>query len=734
YQGRLFNSFFTRNHRRAIALLTDPSMALPLEPDSNIQALLNSRETHINDVWRSHLSSASPVITTPSSNSSSTSSTNSSTTNSFQNILTMMAEYREMAIALLDELIRKDSGIADYFNQIEASTHTAEANAQKLPTFGKTYLPPNDWFTLPAVLGTLVPLIAEARGYLVKGRSIMADDPITAWDHYADGAKRIVDDTTTVVSIGTNARKTLLPILANGDQALHPYSVDTTWAHTHTESLSQQLNQVALEATQAPIAEPLAQLEQEIKALGDRINTIVRQDAERRTVAPVQIQEAETDVATARERLCREIQSLNLFQKGSASGLLRESNRDPSSYIQTAKTQLNQLKPLLDVGDDSLAQSHLDRIKTETQAAHQLVADTQAKLAVYPRVQPELKERILQLHQQRKETYIPILQHIETIYAPEVLQLVAPEVGAGRTIEDNPDLAANLMAKGTDTLKLAVEHMNEAHILMAASELEDVDRLLTSAKAQLEAIATARQILERRQQTALTDYDALYRRHQQTDGQLNNQYVRSPTRQLGTDLQRQLTQALTDIQRRPLHPYQAATRLEQVETLRKQVDQAIATDRQACNTATATLRQAETNIRSAENNIDSAHSRHFRYATVHTSEAQSTLRRAESMANQAKRSLQSQHYETSIDQAKEAIADAHQASREADEAVSRARRAHNAEERRRERARRAAAASSSPSSYSSRSSSSSSRSSRQSSNRSSSRSRRSSSGSRGGSW
>ncbi|NEQ52669.1 MAG: hypothetical protein F6K11_21450, partial [Leptolyngbya sp. SIO3F4] len=178
----LINYFWSGHCRWAIDLLTDASTALPLQKVGNLQALLKNQEAYIRDMWRSHLYTQ----------------TDTGVMNySFQNILERMTELHKTAVELLQELVKKDHGIGDYLSQIEVDSQGLLAKAQTLPTVGKTQLASEPWFTLPSMLTVIAPLLLEKQGYISQGRSIMATDPINAWDHYGDGAKRIVQEATT---------------------------------------------------------------------------------------------------------------------------------------------------------------------------------------------------------------------------------------------------------------------------------------------------------------------------------------------------------------------------------------------------------------------------------------------------------------------------------------------------------------------------------------------------------
>ena len=572
---------------------------------------------------------------------------------------------------------------------------------------------------------------------MAKGRQAMTTDPIMAWDHYADGGNRIAKEAQQLIDVGTHARTQLLQNLAHADYRLHPHQVSTDWAHNLVQSYSQQLEHLAKEAVQSSVESAVATLKKDVDELGDRLQTITHQEEERRTTALQQIHQAETDIAHHRQSLYQTLQSFALFELGQPDQVLREPNTDPSVLIAKAQQHWQDLKDSLDRGNVEESQTHLDQVESKTLLAHQWVNDTQSAMAAYPHTLQLQKDRILKLHSDRQTRYIPILQTLRQQYELTVLDLVAPEVNSGQTIADNAEHAQTLITKATENLKDAVSQMNMAHILTAQATLATTDRLLTSANTQLASLEQASQILAQHQETVGIEYEALRDRCLQTQGDLRASYVRSSTQHQWDDVQYQLDRVANRVRRVPLNPYAATEDLQTAERIRRELEDAIATDKRTFEKAKSTIRRAESAIQSAENDIHSANHRHFRYATVNTSSAQSRLRDSERELSEARRSLQSQHYETSVNQAQSAISDARRSSREADDAISRARRAHNADQKRRDRATSTSysSASTSRSTYSSSHSQRLSSSSRTSSSSSHSSSRKSSSsGSRGGSW
>jgi len=345
-------SIINEYESQAVMLLTDVGATVPLKAESGIQLLLDEPEQKVAEVWRSHLS-AHALSNGPSI--------------SFQTVLDTMADHRQQAIALLTLLKQKNDGIVAYLNRLESDSLDLQNRVKGLPTVAPSPTRPSvqssvntaQWFTLPSILSTMIPLLLGAKGYVTQGRQTMATDPITAWDHYGDRAERLLTALTTAVHLAQRGRTELLVVVDQSDRALRPHGIKTDWAYTAAHSLSQRLGEITeglaqgieRDLDQDAIADVFSDVDRQLQQMGDRLQTIVCQDEARRTVAAQQIQQAKTTTLQAQQQYCLQLQAMGLFQAGTPDGILHESERNPSVAITTAYHRWTQLKPCLDQGD-----------------------------------------------------------------------------------------------------------------------------------------------------------------------------------------------------------------------------------------------------------------------------------------------------------------------------------------------------------------------------------------------
>lgn len=733
---RLTNLFLTVNYKRAIALLTDPETQLTFGlQDSTRTALIRGSSA---ESWRQTLLNQD---------------TSRLISKSLKDVLLAMADNRDAATELLQEITSKDHTIAQYLTQVETeakalkpqiqvlqeqveldlidgsgngSGHSGERTAQQpaYPSSQTSAIPSAPVFQLEAVTDNLLPMILadpDKGGLVARGREMMQCDPVRAWDEVGDLAHRMTQDAAAIVAVAQYARANLVPTLHQARHALEPYHVYTAWAYEEQHRLSEDLEAIANTAIRVPIAERLQQTKQAIAALEVRIHQAVSQDQQRREVCPPLIAAATRAVAQARQEIHDALKRAGVFTQGTVQQVLREPEHDPSESIAAAQTHLEAIQPCLSRGDTDTAESHLTQIKTLTQDAHDLIEATRTALKDYAATLQERQQRTHAIRASIDSIYRPTLARIQGTYDAEVLMLVAPEVNAGTTIADNIDLAQNLLLKVDALTQSAQTHYQKAYLLTSSALLNEADRVLNGAQHQLDAIATAETRLDQHQQQVAADLTALTEALKQLQTSAQAVYVRPPSLQRVEQTVAAFSKAQTQVHQQPYHPYRSQTLLTETEQSRTEAEQAIATDQQAYEEAIAAIRSAERAIALAQADVQSARRKHFAHARVYTGSAESCLTEAHRQQRRAQDYLGDRAYEDIQRLARQVISSAQAASREADKAVAQARQQHQAEVSRRTAA--------SHSSFSSPRSSSSFRSS------SSSRSRSSgSSGSRGGGW
>ncbi|MEW6277070.1 MAG: hypothetical protein AB1758_00505, partial [Candidatus Eremiobacterota bacterium] len=652
---------------QAIGLLTDESTKLPFDLHDSTRAVMEKGS--VAETWREQLLKAGNSRVYEKS---------------LKEVLLEMADKRDNAQRLLKEIEAKDAEINSYLTGIQTQATGVQAQAQKLQTAGQA----DRMFTAESVTANLLPSVLsdeKSGGLIARGMALKDSDPVRAWDEFGDVAKRMSTEAAQIVAIGNDARGSLLPTLKTADDKLHPHEVKTEWAHDQKEILSQRLDKAANTAMRTSVAEELKVLQGDIDALEARVNTVVDQDHKRREVSPRQMADAEKDVDTARAEIHGKLQQMGVFKKGTPDQVLREPKLDPTTRTQEAHKNHDAIKGRLDVGDIETAGTHLQNITDLTQDAHRLVKETREALAAYPNTLKERKGRRQSITESIPKTYQPSLDRIMKTYAPDVLRLVAPDVGAGDTLRDNVDQANVLLgAAGKSTAQAEVD-FDKAYLLTARDGLGKTDEELKNAQAQLDMITKAEKLLADKQAAAEKELTALQGRLQQTQGKANANYVRGQAKQLLSQASQKLGEASALVQRQPRNPYDAEKALALAESVRSQCDRAIETDRQAYESARSSISSAESAITSAVAAIAAANGQSWNehisdYGSVSESVsagdlagASALLVTAQSELSAANRLMSSQDYEGADRQADEARSSAGSASAAAAAAVSAAR-------------------------------------------------------------
>ncbi|MBI3930343.1 MAG: hypothetical protein HY319_32705 [Armatimonadetes bacterium] len=659
------NLFLTRHYEKAIRLLTSQDEKLPFSFDDSSRAVIEKGSKA--ESWREELlrRGASREFK-----------------QSLYEVLLAMAEKRDTAQTLLDEISTKNAEITKYLDGIDEHAVKVRQSSLELQEQGRT----DGFFTAPSVTQDLLPMVLGSKdegGLLARGRDIKEHDPVRAWKEFGDEARRRTLDAEAIVGLGKESREGLLATLGRADGALHPHGVKTDWAHQTKTALSERLDDAADSAMRAPVQELLSPIRQEAAGLEARVNLVVDQDEERREVAPGRIQSAEEDVTTARKDIAEALHAHGVFNEGGPDQVLREADRDPTDRTQEARQNLDAVKPRLDVGDTDTAGTHLQNILDLSQDAHRLVKETRDALAAYPATLQERQTRTLSIDDSIASTYQPSLQRIGETYEKAVLQLVAPEVGSGETIADNILSARELLGQTRGVTSDAIQHFDQARLLTSRDELGTADRLLVSAQGELNGVTRAEQLLGEKQKGVESELASLDGRVGGTRNRASAHYVRSDAKGLLRNTEGSLGEAREAVKKKPYNPYTASQALDAAEGLRTRTEGAISSDEQAYNTATSAISSAASDISSAESKISWASSQSWSYSSsfgsAHESvsrsdlsSAYSALSSAESALSAARGLLEGKDFEAAADRARDASRSADSAESHASSAVDRA--------------------------------------------------------------
>ncbi len=697
--GRIKNWFTTGNFKRAERLLTDPNEKLSFSFTDSSRKVIEKNSKAA--TWREELMKRG---------------TSREFTQSLQEILLAMADNYDTAEKQLGELDKKSSEIGAYIQKIDTASADVlkQATSLKAGEAGKPAVGPqakaaetdekypnksaaelldvagsatpatNNWFTAPAVVDNLLPMVRgtkEEGGLLAKSRELADKNFVTAWDDYATPAERMTTEAGQIVALANEQRVALVPTILAADKFLGANQVKTDWAHTAAEQLSSRLNEQANKALRTSVADEVKKIGSDSQALEARVERVAEQDYERREISPNLIKDAEDDVSKSRQEIADQLHQFGVFKSGTPDKVMVEPERNPSDRTRGSHDNLDKVKAQLDTGNMEKAGEHLGNIRDLTADAHDLVKQSKAALGSYHKTLEERQTRTASTTGSIGKTYQPSLDRIKSTYAAVVMQKIAAEVNADGTIADNIQQAqANIKTAESQTSS-AIANFDKAFLLTSRDDLNAADGSLKSAQAQLDGITNAEKLLASKQSAVESELGALTGRYQQTTSNAGQVFVRQQAKSLLAQGKQTLTQAGGVVNGTPKDPFAAKDALGASESARAGVESAIAADKQAYDHANSEIASAESDISSASGQIAmyAADSWSFsnRCGSAHVSvgngvmvAAVAQLASASGEVNQARSLVSAQRYE-------EAAQVADGASRTASSAVGLAMAAHS---------------------------------------------------------
>lgn len=630
--GRVKNWFTTGNFKKAERLLTDPNEKLTFSfTDSSRKVIEKDSQAA---TWREELLKRG---------------TSREFTQSLQEILLAMAENRDEAKGQLEELDKKGSEINTFIQTVDDASAAALKKATSLKA-GESFAAPeakvavqaaarsavaevaqdsgekypnlsadqllkraafpaaagDASFTAPAVVDNLLPMVRGSKaegGLLAKGRELADRNFITAWDDYTKPAERMTQEATQIIDLGVDTRTGLLQTLGAADSFLHANQVKTDWAHGAKDKLSTRLNEAANKAMRTSAADDIKQIGSEIQALEARVERVVEQDYERREISPKLIADAEADVVKTRQELCDQLQKFGVFKSGKPEEVLVEPQRNPTDRTKASHDNLAKVKPQLDTGNMEKAGEHLGNIRDLTDEAHDLVAQSRAAVNSYHGTLDERQKRTAKTTDSIASTYQPSFDRIKSTYAAACQQLIAAEVGAGDTIGDNIAQARADIKKAEGETADGIKNFDRAYVLTSRDDLSKADATLKSAQAHLDGITNAEKLLGQKQTAVEGELKTLEGNYARTRANAGQVFVRSQAKSLLSQGEQSLRQATGAVNAKPKNPFEAKNTLGASESMRGQVESAIAADKQAYDRANSAVASAEREMSSAKGQI-----------------------------------------------------------------------------------------------------------------------------------
>jgi len=637
--GKVKNMFSTGNYKKSLSLLTQEEGGQALKFDTRDASRAAMEEGSKAEGWRDQILDAGQSRQFEAT---------------LREVLLKMADSYDSARELHEEIEFKHDRVNVFLKDVTGQAQKSRTDAISLQESGKD----DGFFTAPAVTKHLLAnVLADEKdgGLLAKGGSMASTDPVQAWDDYGSVAKRMTEDANEAVTVGKEARETLLPTIDKADSILPENGVKTDWAHQQKETLSRNLDELAVTATRTDISEDLQGLRKQTHVLNSRVSTAIEQDHTRREVSPKEISAAKEDVAQTRESVFKELQASGAFRNGSPDGVLREPGRDPSERTEDADENLAAIAGELSQGDIEQAGTHIQNITNLTSDAHRLAQETREALAAYPGTLDERQSRHSNIGKSIAKTYQPSLKRIQSGYAPQVMTQVAKDVGAGETLADNITAAEKKLGEANNLTVNAVKNYDRAYLLTSRDELNKADGVLKSAQGELDAVTGAEAHLAKKQEGVEKSLGDLKNNLRQTQRNAGQHFVRRRAMNFYSDAQKEAREAGKLVEGAVKSPYDAAQQISAAENLRQQAESAIAADKAAYNKAQSGISEADGSISSASSKIRSAESwSDSTYVSGHGTVSTSTgslssersyLSSARGLLRQAQAALDAQDYE-----------------------------------------------------------------------------------------
>lgn len=659
----------THRSQQAIRVLTDPETSLPFSLEDSSRAVLQGRERAAS--WRDWI-----LAQTGSRQLH----------RSLQQVLLEMADNRDRAQVLLEQITHKSEGLGAYLDRIEAEAIRLRQHWQDLQAQTDQRL------TIPGLALVWEHLLNEEnpQGLISTGRQMLsAQDPIRGWDEYGQPAEALTQIAEQILQLSAQARSQVLPKSEQARSVLKQEDIETAWLDHQIQTLSERLDHLAdqAQATPGDLTEELNLCGPAIETLAQTFDRAIQYSQQRRDLISHQIPALEAQVQTARDQICQTLQQRELFQVGTSAETLREPDHDPSHQIAQIHHHLDTLRIQLSRGNVDTAGTELQTGQDLYDQAQTVLQRSLEILESYPQRFPQLRTWRQRLQEQIPDRSRPTLERILNQYPASVYPTVAAEVNCGETIQDVIQRAERDLDRVQTWLDQGQSGLQQAALLQVDRHLTQSQELLQITQHHLDSLEEAEIRLRDRRQQAEGSLEALDQTIAQILVNSRATYIRQRTQDLTQQLQDHQAQARASLSSDQLDPYQAMTEISAAEHLCPMVEQHIRTDHQTFQAATRRIADAEAALRSAQREIDRTQIPFLRSTGIvqgieqTLSLARQNLGKAEARLQRSRSDLRQQAYESAEDHAQAAQLNAERASREAKEAQERGRIEKEREER-----------------------------------------------------
>ncbi|MGE0488126.1 MAG: hypothetical protein AB7S38_02805 [Vulcanimicrobiota bacterium] len=658
------NLFTSGNFHQAIGLLTDPEQRLPFSFEDSARAVMEKGSRA--ESWREELErrGASREFE-----------------KSLFEVLGEADKAGGQAKKVLAEIDNFKTGAQTGLAKLETTGGEVSKRAEELEKEAEQ----DKLFPLPSVREDLLARVLDSeRGLLPRGRALEPSDPVRVVHEFVEPGAQMLEQATKILNAGQALRGTLGDSTRRLHDAFGKAEISTEWADTSLAQLASRLDDTA---DKAPRVEPEKEIEQ-VRQQGFEVNRqfeqALRLEFQRQKVEDTQVGQVEAKIAETRRQMADQLHELGVFQQGTAEGVLREEGSDPDRLLDDSKAQLGSVKQLLGKGKVAEADRALEKVAGNSTGAEAILSDAKAALQAYPTQRKSKDEKASLLAQEVGSLYTPALERMQAEYAPEAVTRAAGQVGSGETFEDDIPAALETLGVADQQLGGVTQELDQAHVLAARNGLILVGETLEKAERQLKPLTEGVQVLDQAWGEAVKGCHGVEDQLTPTLALLQQDYVRTPVRELAEGTRQAVELASQAIEAAPHDPYRAMEAIGQAQGALARVRDSVASEGNLRDRAVSAIANAEKAIARADKAIQEAAQQSWSWSNAFgkasaavdeadLARAKQLLAAAAALLPGAQPKLDAQDYEGAAEQANSVIAEVEKAEQESDSVVDRAR-------------------------------------------------------------
>ena len=322
----------------------------------------------------------------------------------------------------------------------------------------------DDLFTPPAMEDAW---IESAQSHLDEAIKISTGDPVNALAMPLPTAQRQLEESTRLANAVIAARRDRFPSMREDARALDAAEHLSLWIDADLKSLSDRMNAICERGVEASVNDEIAQLENDLATLDQRIEDARVLSARLRETAGKQLESVSDAIKTAREEIGSKLHL-------DPSKILIEEGLNPDARLTEATNQHQSAYAAINRGGVAEAESALDAVHDLTRDALGLIAVTRKSLEDHESASASRRARHESLRTRIPE-HGEILTTLRSRFAAIALCLDADEDHEGtaeQTIAEHLDHAEDALTNAARLTDESGNSKKDARLIEAAEQLD----------------------------------------------------------------------------------------------------------------------------------------------------------------------------------------------------------------------------------------------------------------------